>query len=51
MSERTVDKLQNVIDCLRELLKNQYCSCGGWACPRCIIAVDDAKKIVPDLSD
>lgn len=32
---------------IHEFLINSLCSCGGWKCPRCIITVQDAKKVLP----
>jgi len=36
---------------IRELLINRRCACGGWSCPRCLVTIEEAEKIVPDLRD
>lgn len=40
--DQRVDALK---DALRDVLNNRGCSCGGWKCARCKMALREARRI------
>jgi hypothetical protein len=39
-------KIEELINVAAALLDNQTCSCGGWKCARCKLAVKEMKDLL-----
>lgn len=37
---------EDLPDALNDLLDNKNCSCGGWTCPRCVLAFDTGVQML-----
>jgi len=39
-------RVETLKEAVEELLKNKGCSCGGWKCARCKLAIKEARQAI-----